>query len=67
MDKDDTFVQVGNPVARILAQLEGKRLIKAADELREAARATNNQTLIKQSAEQLVEFERFAGESQWWA
>jgi len=64
---DETFVPLSNPVASVMASIRAKAALNDADRLRETARATGNESLIKQSAKRLIDFERHAEESQYFA
>jgi hypothetical protein len=67
MSDDSTFKPLSNPVASVMARLLASVALDDADRLRETARATGNDTLIKQSAQRLMDYERHAEESQYFA
>lgn len=67
MTDDDTFVPLRSPVASLMAGLAASRAIKDADQLREAARASDNTALRMHAAKRMVEFDKHAEESQWFA
>lgn len=66
-DTSDTFVPVSSPVGSIMARLKAATALKNSDVLRETARATGNGPLMSQSAKCLLDYERHAEESQWFA
>lgn len=67
MDSDDNFIPLSSPVASVLASIQARAALNDSDKIRAAARETNCPALIKHSAKRLVDFEKHAEESQWWA
>lgn len=67
MDSDDNFIPLSSPVASVLASIQARAALKDADAIRSAARETDCPALSKYSAKRLVDFDKHAEESQWWA
>jgi hypothetical protein len=64
---DDAFVPLSSPVGSLMAKIRAQAALKDADVLRETARVSGNEHLHKHAAKRLLDFEKHAEESQYFA
>lgn len=67
MQDDETFRPLASPVGAIMQQLAARRALKHSDALIEKSRETDNSAMRRQGMKCLIDYERFAEESQFWA
>jgi hypothetical protein len=67
MTDDATFVPLASPVGGLMKRLAAKRALDHSDALIQKARETDNPAMRRQGMKCLVDYEKLAEESQFWA